>query len=143
MKTNFLTLVLFLGFISCKEKAPDQSMEEKAPKMEESITQVPKDTVSLAKFTKWTGDWMINKATIPSNGLPIAFTMPKVDLSQALATVGIDSARFYIGLDVSTNALHLLLCGVDSTGKNMLDYSRGQYVYDYTVACPPLCGNVR
>jgi hypothetical protein len=150
MKTIFFTLVLSLMMISCGDKAKKETMPTETttsaePEAVTNQTLTVKDTISLATFNAWKSAWASNSGTMPAAALPIAFTMPKIDLSQALAQVGIDSARFYIGLDMTTtpNKLHLMLCGVDSLGKNMLDYSKAQYVYDYTLACPPRCGGVK
>ena len=66
-----------------------------------------------------------------------AFTIPKVDFSQIIAK-GAVSIRAYLGMSASGEK-KLLLVGVNDKGEDMIDYKDGQFVYDFTTPCPPMC----
>ena len=65
------------------------------------------------------------------------FLIPLVDLTQIMDK-GCANIRVYIGNDAE-NEKHLLIVGVDESGKDLIDYDNGYYVYDFTEVCPSLC----
>lgn len=65
------------------------------------------------------------------------FLIPLEDITQIL-NKGCANIRVYIGVDPE-NGKHLLIVGVDEAGKDLIDYDKGYYVYDYTHVCPDVC----
>lgn len=65
------------------------------------------------------------------------FLIPIADITQII-TKGCANIRVYIGNDAE-NGKHLLIVGVDESGKDLIDYENGYYVYDFTTVCPEVC----
>ena len=72
------------------------------------------------------------------------FLVPKVDFTEALAE-GAAAIRTYMGIDPTDEneetKYHILVVGVDDEGNDMLDPDLGQYVYDFSQPCPPMCSD--
>jgi Tfp pilus assembly protein PilX len=144
MKNQFLffcVLCTFLFLISCGETKKPEAVEEAVSEVKADTTNSAQDTISLAKFNKWTNAWVQGGQAYTATTLTRYYTMPVIDLAEVLGETPA-AARFYQGLDTSVtpNVPHLLLVGVDANGNDMLDYSAGQYVYDVSHPCPPKCG---
>ena len=109
---------------------------------EDENTLTVGDTISEATFNTWVADWASNGVGyIDTAGLDY-FTMPLVDITEFENNKNSDvkAARFVLGLDMTKMEPHIMLVGVDDEGKNILDPTRGQYIYDVTKPCPRLCG---
>ena len=65
------------------------------------------------------------------------FLIPMTDLTQIIDK-GCANIRVYIGNDAD-NGKHLLVVGVGADGKDLINYSEGYYVYDFTTCCPSVC----
>jgi len=113
---------------------------ESHPFKEISIFKEPINTVSVEKFREWTQSWERYGKVYEQENLILYYNMPIVDLEQVIAE-GAVSSRFYMGLDTTKTPYraHLLLVGVDVLGKDMLDETKKQYVYDLSTPCPPAC----
>lgn len=79
---------------------------------------------------------------------PKAYTVPLTDVQQVLNQRNVYEVRVYLAAEVSevigTNipaVTKILLVGVDKDGNDMIDASKGQYIYDFTKPCPPKCGS--
>jgi hypothetical protein len=93
------------------------------------------NTIPVATAAIWTSRWRASNRELQLNG----FLIPGVDLTEVLAERGVVNVRTYLGIDDS-EAYHLLIVGVDVNGNDMVDEDLGQYVYDFTSPCPPMCG---
>ncbi|MGK0449093.1 MAG: hypothetical protein ACJA2M_002896, partial [Polaribacter sp.] len=69
-----------------------------------------------------------------------AFNIPKIDLQEVLAEVGVASVRAYLGVD-DNNVEKLMIVGVDANNKDMITvaYDGDGDIYDFTDPCPDLC----
>lgn len=92
------------------------------------------NTIPLSDAVNWVTRWRESSENMPING----FLIPEVDVTQVLAEEGVTNIRAYMAIDDS-NAYHLLIVGVDANGDDMVDEDAGQYVYDFTRPCPPMC----
>jgi hypothetical protein len=65
---------------------------------------------------------------------------PKDDISEILNQSGCVGLRYYFALDNSSspNSIHVVLCGVDSSGNDMI--ATGAKLKDQAWPCPPHCG---
>lgn len=147
-------LSLFFLFVNCSNftsNSEDVSDTEVTQRSEStsleangsvSVTgKAPQDTISVDTFEVWVKNWKEHgKEWVDSNGLEY-FNMPLVDLEELYGETGVDSSRFYLGLEMKNGNYmpKLVLVGVDSTGKIMTKTAQGQYLFDYTKACPPYC----
>lgn len=140
-------LCLSLWTISCENaiSAPDASEPEQTEDvgMVESTAAAADptaDTISLNTFNTWKENWKDNSSTWIANNRLTAFNLPLLDLENVLAESP-DSSRFYIGLESDGNGGYnakLMVVGVKD-GKDMIDYAKGNYVYDVSTQCPPYC----
>jgi len=107
-----------------------------------AMAKTVKDTISLCTFNQWVVNWDQNGRAWMDTAKLTAFTMPLVDLSQVLAEKGAATSRFYLGLETEGKGFDakLMVVGVDSSNYDMINYAKGQYVYDLSQACPPYCG---
>lgn len=96
-----------------------------------------KNTISLETAQAWAARWkeMQNSGNIPTI---TAFLIPGIDTTQALKPDEAVDIRGYMGID-STNTSRLIVVGVNSEGNDLIDESKGYYIYDFTVPCPPSC----
>lgn len=93
------------------------------------------NTIPVATAAIWTRRWRDSNHDLQING----FLIPGVDLTEVLAEPGVVDVRAYMAID-DREANHLLIVGVDANGNDMVDEDLGQYVYDFTQPCPPMCG---
>ncbi|MDI1255668.1 MAG: hypothetical protein PSV16_06170 [Flavobacterium sp.] len=91
------------------------------------------NTIPLAMAQDWAARW--KSSPIPSVK---AFLIPEADTTQLYAETGVENIRAYMGVDDRGKA-HLMLVGVDANGKDMIDSTKGWYIYDFTVPCPTMC----
>lgn len=142
---SYLSMLLFVVvfIFSCTPcpDCPDSSAKY-------DYTAQLKDTISNAKFDLWVSNWKNHGLQYTEGTLTEYFTMPTLDLEEFLAHPGVGSdtiaaARFVLGLEIKTpdTIPHLVLVGVNSSGGNMTDPTRGQYIYDVSKPCPTLCGS--
>lgn len=95
------------------------------------------NTISLELAQEWAERW---KNTQENGETPnfTAFLIPGIDVLQALEPEEAVSVRTYLGID-DTDMVKLMIVGVDSEGNDLIDESRGFYIYDFTSLCPPYC----
>ena len=96
----------------------------------------PPNAIPLSTASEWTKAWRNRTSVEEING----FFIPMTDIAEAQTELGVSNMRGYMGID-STGTHHLLLVGVDAKGNDMIDESKGQFVYDYTKPCPQQCGD--
>ena len=97
-----------------------------------TIPTIP--TIPVETAVRWVDRWRCSKdKTVDLKG----FFVPKQDLSGIL-TENVLGCREYLAIDDS-GQLHLLIVGVDSEGNDLVDPKKGEYVYDFTRPCPPMC----
>jgi hypothetical protein len=98
-----------------------------------------KNTITLEGAQKWTERW---KAVQRSGNTPnfTAFLIPGMDITQALKPEEAVDVRTYLGID-DTETVRLIIVGVDKDGNDLIDESKGFYIYDFTHLCPPFCNN--
>lgn len=107
----------------------------------------PNDTISLQKGEEWTARWRKKNPGICS-----AFLIPKDDITGVLAEAP-DAVRAYLGVEMNPDGSQmekLIIVGCrlnEKTGiyEDMLPdpdptaVSNGNYLYDFTLPCPPIC----
>ncbi len=106
-----------------------------------STMVTPHDTIPVDTLKAWVKNWRDHgKSWMATDSLKY-FNMPLIDLREVYGENGVDSARFYLGMEMQNGSYmpKLILIGLDSTGKKMLNASKGQYAYDLSRPCPPLC----
>ncbi len=94
---------------------------------------MPKNTITLATAQTWAAKWQSN-----SQNKIKAFLIPQEDITQIFQYEGVCDIRTYIGID-ETGAHKLIIVGVDAAGKDLMDDSKQQYIYDFTKPCPDFC----
>ena len=102
---------------------------------------IQKDSVSLDTYNLWKSNWQSDSRTWINTDTLISFEMPLVDFKEVIAEGAVKS-RFYLGLEGNAKdgfTAKLMVVGIDSNGYDMIDYSKGEYVYDLSQACPPFC----
>ena len=97
-----------------------------------------KDTITLETAQQWAANWKEKGATYLSENQLKAFWIPGVDLTEVLAEEGVVDARTYLGID-ENNVPHAMIVGVDADGNDMIDDSKGWYIYDFSEPCPSTC----
>ncbi|KAA3622001.1 MAG: hypothetical protein DWQ02_26805 [Bacteroidetes bacterium] len=153
MKRKPITLsIIFIGLFIFACQGPQNDPDSTTPETEEipegmaeaettaaaSVT----DTISVDTFNTWKQNWDRNGRGWMDTSSLKAFNFPVVDLEEVLGEQP-DSTRFYIGLESNGSGGYtpkLMMVGVKA-GKDMIDYSKSQYIYDVSSPCPPLCGN--
>ncbi len=135
---TILIATIAFCFIQCTEMAKKDTTtnDDSTTETNTMVPHLPKAT-----FVNWVTAWKADGVTYTDSTLLEFFTMSDGDLTAILNESGVDSARFYLGLDTSIipNEPHLMVVGVDSNGNDMLDYTKGQYAYDLTKPCPSYC----
>ena len=91
------------------------------------------NTITLEQAQKWAQNWINN----PSKDIR-AFLIPEIDLSQVMQEKNTVNVRAYLGIDDEGNC-KLMIVGVDSNDKDLIDDTNGQFIYDFTQGCPSLC----
>lgn len=91
------------------------------------------NTITLEEAQEWASNWRKN----PDQNL-IAFLIPEIDFTQVIAEEETINVRTYLGIDNLGNC-KLIIVGVDAEGQDLLDESKGQYIYDFSSACKPDC----
>lgn len=91
------------------------------------------NTITLEQAQLWAANWRKNP-----NPDVIAFLIPEIDLTQVIAEPETVNVRTYLGID-ENDRCKLMIVGVDSNGNDLIDDSRGQYIYDFSSACKPDC----
>lgn len=91
------------------------------------------NTITLDQAQQWATNWRKNP-----NTEVIAFLIPEIDLTQVIAENETVNIRTYLGIDDKNNS-KLMIVGVDVNGKDLIDETKGQYIYDFTSACQPNC----
>lgn len=91
------------------------------------------NTITLAQAQQWAQNWRNNP-----NPDVIAFLIPEIDLTQVIEERDTVNVRTYLGID-DDNRCKLMIVGVDASGNDLIDDSKGQYIYDLTTACQPDC----
>lgn len=97
-----------------------------------------KDTITLETAQEWAATWKENAETYLSENQLKAFLIPGTDVTQVLAEEGVVNVRSYLGID-ENNEPHLMIVGVDADGNDMIDDSKGWYIYDFSRPCPSTC----
>lgn len=143
MKKPTIHLILFCMIMliyACNQGG--QSAEKSSLHSEEEsiLRSSTMDTISLDTFKVWSANWKNHGASWLASDSLYAFNLPDIDLTEVLGERP-DSVRYYIGLESSGNGGYnakLMLVGVKA-GKDMINYTKGQYVYDVSTTCPPFC----
>lgn len=100
-----------------------------------SITNT--NTIPLQEAVNWVDRWRNSDRNLNDiNG----FFIPGIDLTELLSEEGVADARTYMAIN-DDGQFHILLVAVDDAGNDMVDEAAGQYVYDFTKPCPPICSN--
>lgn len=159
MKAPFLRFAMGLSilvvFWACTPQADSSSSPTSAAETTEqpAVSATPaagasaqgiltaQDTISVDTAFAWAKRW---ETLISSTNMPLiqGFTLPIIDLSQVVQA-GADSARFYLGREVS-GEYKLMLVGVNDKGQDMVNDSPTTplyRVYDLSKPCPPDCGS--
>ncbi|AGC77691.1 hypothetical protein LX97_02128 [Nonlabens dokdonensis] len=93
------------------------------------------NTITLETAQTWANAWRSLEDKSPYvDGLK-GWWVPGEDLSQVMAEGAVNS-RMYIGLDEED--LKLMIVAVDEGGNDMIDASKGWYIYDFTQHIPPM-----
>ena len=92
-----------------------------------------KNTITLETAQLWASNWRRN----PENSVK-AFLIPSTDITELLEYEGVTDIRTYVGID-ERGTHKLMLVGVDADGNDLIDDVKGQYIYDFTKPCPPVC----
>lgn len=136
MKTIYLLLLITLSVltISCSEQgAPD-------PVVEEDIINT-KDTISVQRFRTWKATWEKHGEMYKDTAALFQyFTIPTLDFTEVLAE-NAKKGKFYFGLEPYREGytMKFMLVGIDAKGNELVDYSKGNYIYDLSRLCPPFC----
>ena len=93
---------------------------------------MPDFTISLEEAQTWALSWRNN----PPKDLAKGHLIPGEALTELLAAEGVVDVRAYMGVD-ETGTQKLMLVGVDSSGKDLIDEEH--LIYDRTQPCPSCC----
>lgn len=96
-----------------------------------------KNTITLEQAQEWATRWKAEGATFLAKNQLKAFLIPGIDVTQVISEECVD-VRSYLGLD-SSDEPHLVIVGVDVNGNDMIDDSKGWYIYDFSQPCPNTC----
>lgn len=91
------------------------------------------NTITLQQAQTWAQNWRKNP-----NPSVIAFLIPEVDLTEVMAERDTVNVRTYLGIN-DIGESKLMIVGVDSNGKDLIDEANGQFIYDFTTSCQPNC----
>lgn len=103
--------------------------------------ELPKHAVLLDDAKKWISNWQNTKII---DGTSIrAHLIPAKDVHD----IFIDDKGFvrYRGYNAITDEgeFKFLLVGVDEDNNDIVDYDKGDYVYDMTTPCPSVCSTAK
>ncbi|TGD56650.1 hypothetical protein [Flavobacterium humi] len=98
-----------------------------------SNKSIEENVISLETAQEWAARWRMN----PENTVK-AHLIPRVDINELLAEKYVVDVRAYIGVD-DDGVNKLMLVGVDADGKDLINDSNQQYIYDFTQPCPNTC----
>jgi hypothetical protein len=96
-----------------------------------------KNTITLEQAQEWVAKWKAEGANYLAKNQLKAFLIPGIDVTQVISEECTD-VRSYLGLDVN-NQPHLVIVGVDAKGNDMIDDTKGWYIYDFSHPCPSTC----
>lgn len=106
-----------------------------------STSTLPPNAIEVATAQIWVEKWRDSDQVLPKKG----FLIPKIDITEVMAEAEVANVRTYMAIDPDDGndmtKYHLLVVGVDSSGNDMLDPDKGQYVYDFTQPCPATCSS--
>jgi len=94
---------------------------------------MPKNTIDLATAQAWARTWIATPDTTVK-----AHLIPQVNITQLIESQGCQDIRAYMGIDEDGIA-RLMLVAVDENGNDLIDESKGYYIYDFTLPCPNNC----
>lgn len=146
---TFLCLILSFTYCTNTDTTSNTEQETTIESTDESATATDEDlgvaapgqdAIPVDTFNTWVQNWKDHGKTWLDTSTLIAFNMPKVDLTEVLGETP-DSTRFYLGLEAQGSGYKakMMLVGVKA-GQDMIDAQKGEYIYDYSKACPPYCG---
>jgi hypothetical protein len=92
---------------------------------------MPQNNISLELAKSWAKEYRKN----PANKV-IAHLIPRANLEQLLACSAGQDVRAYIGID-EHGAEKLMLVSVSPDGRDLIDESKGQLIYDNSMPNPP------
>lgn len=96
-----------------------------------------KNTITLETAQKWAASW--KKSQQKRTEAPVtAFLIPGIDVTQVMNEREVEDVRAYLGID-NENTERLMIVGVDANGNDMIDESKGYYIYDFSLPCPTKC----
>ncbi|AWA29884.1 hypothetical protein HYN48_07225 [Flavobacterium magnum] len=91
------------------------------------------NVIPLETAQEWAHAW------VTSGISPVkAYLIPEADITQLMEEADVQDVRAYMGIDAN-GVSKMMLVGVDKNGKDLIDYSKGLYVYDFTMPCPNTC----
>jgi hypothetical protein len=99
-----------------------------------------KNIISLKTAQDWAKRWK-DVQNIHKTPHISAFTIPGIDISEALKTEKAVDIRTYMGID-ETDTPRLIIVAVDKNGNDLIDEANGYYIYDFTKTCPPYCNGI-
>lgn len=91
------------------------------------------NTITLEQAQLWAANWRKSG----TNSVK-AYWIPKIDVTEVLAEENVADVRGYLGID-ENGEYKMMLVGVDADGNDLIDDTKGQYIYDFTRACPDFC----
>lgn len=104
-----------------------------------TIMKNVENTIDFETAKKWADRWRENQGTYNAEHPIKAFNIPLIDLVQLQQEFGIEEVRAYLGIDDNW-VEKLILVATDGNGNDLIDPAKGQYIYDFTTPCPPVCG---
>ena len=97
------------------------------------------NTIELTIAKRWVARWRENQNIYNEDHHIKGFNIPLFDLAQLQQELDIEAVRAYIGIDDDWKE-KILLVATDVNGNDLIDPSKGQYIYDFITPCPPICG---
>jgi hypothetical protein len=94
---------------------------------------MPTNTITLETAQTWAANWRKGQNN-PVKG----YLIPRIDIDQLIANVDTEDVRAYIGIN-ERNQQTLMLVGVDIDGNDLIDDTKGFYIYDRINPCPNDC----
>lgn len=139
----FSTLLCAMVFIfSCK---PCPDCPECPNVIDPDVVSTLDDTISFQTFQTYRTNWNDHGKNYISDTLTQYFTMGLDDIDdfKQNASSQVVGARFYLGIQEFSNgdmAPHIMLVGINSRGDSIINSSASQYIYDFSLPCPSMCG---